>query len=47
MNQDRNEDMDGYRQGYQAGYDVGWELDFWGRFRRGIALRLEPAHDFR
>jgi NodT family efflux transporter outer membrane factor (OMF) lipoprotein len=21
---------------YQAGYDVGWELDFWGRFRRGI-----------
>lgn len=21
---------------YQAGYDIGWELDFWGRFRRGI-----------
>ena len=21
---------------YQASYDIGWELDFWGRFRRGI-----------
>ena len=21
---------------YQAGFDIGWELDFWGRFRRGI-----------
>jgi len=21
---------------YQLGFDVGWELDFWGRFRRGI-----------
>ena len=21
---------------YQAGWDTGWELDFWGRFRRGI-----------
>lgn len=21
---------------YQAGFDVGWELDFWGRFRRGL-----------
>jgi outer membrane protein TolC len=21
---------------YQAGVDVGWELDFWGRFARGI-----------
>jgi len=21
---------------YQAGFNVGWELDFWGRFRRGI-----------
>ena len=21
---------------YQAGFDLGWELDFWGRFRRGI-----------
>ncbi|HEX5939953.1 MAG TPA: TolC family protein [Dehalococcoidia bacterium] len=21
---------------YQASFDVGWELDFWGRFRRGI-----------
>jgi NodT family efflux transporter outer membrane factor (OMF) lipoprotein len=21
---------------YRAGFDVGWELDFWGRFRRGI-----------
>jgi NodT family efflux transporter outer membrane factor (OMF) lipoprotein len=21
---------------YQAGFDMGWELDFWGRFRRGI-----------
>jgi len=21
---------------YRAGFDLGWELDFWGRFRRGI-----------
>ena len=21
---------------YNAGFDVGWELDFWGRYRRGI-----------
>jgi NodT family efflux transporter outer membrane factor (OMF) lipoprotein len=21
---------------YQAGFDFGWELDFWGRFRRGV-----------
>lgn len=21
---------------YQAGFGIGWELDFWGRFRRGI-----------
>ena len=21
---------------YSAGFDIGWELDFWGRFRRGI-----------
>lgn len=21
---------------YQAGFNLGWELDFWGRFRRGI-----------
>jgi NodT family efflux transporter outer membrane factor (OMF) lipoprotein len=21
---------------YQAGFSLGWELDFWGRFRRGI-----------
>lgn len=21
---------------YQTGFDLGWELDFWGRFRRGI-----------
>ena len=21
---------------YQAGFNIGWELDFWGRFRRGI-----------
>lgn len=21
---------------YQASFDMGWELDFWGRFRRGI-----------
>ncbi len=21
---------------YQTSYDIGWELDFWGRFRRGI-----------
>ena len=21
---------------YQAGFNVGWELDFWGRFQRGI-----------
>ena len=23
-------------ESYQAGFDMGWELDFWGRFRRGI-----------
>lgn len=23
---------------YQAGFNVGWELDFWGRFQRGIEL---------
>lgn len=22
--------------GYQTGFNIGWELDFWGRFRRGI-----------
>ena len=22
--------------GYQAGFNLGWELDFWGKFRRGI-----------
>ncbi|MCP3866829.1 MAG: efflux transporter outer membrane subunit [Gammaproteobacteria bacterium] len=22
--------------GYQAGFNLGWELDFWGRFKRGI-----------
>ncbi len=22
--------------GYQAGFNLGWELDFWGRFQRGI-----------
>ena len=22
--------------GYQAGFNIGWELDFWGRFKRGI-----------
>ena len=22
--------------GYQAGFNIGWELDFWGRFQRGI-----------
>ena len=21
---------------YNVGFDVGWELDFWGRFQRGI-----------
>lgn len=21
---------------YQAGFDIGWELDFWGRFQRGV-----------
>lgn len=21
---------------YQAGFSIGWEIDFWGRFRRGI-----------
>jgi len=26
---------DTYRN-YQAGFDAAWELDFWGRFRRGI-----------
>jgi NodT family efflux transporter outer membrane factor (OMF) lipoprotein len=23
-------------ESYQASFDMGWELDFWGRFRRGI-----------
>jgi NodT family efflux transporter outer membrane factor (OMF) lipoprotein len=23
-------------QNWEAGFNVGWELDFWGRFRRGI-----------
>lgn len=23
-------------ESYQAAFDIGWELDFWGRFRRGI-----------
>ena len=23
-------------ESYQAQFDIGWELDFWGRFRRGI-----------
>jgi NodT family efflux transporter outer membrane factor (OMF) lipoprotein len=22
--------------GYQAGFDAAWELDFWGKFRRGV-----------
>ena len=22
--------------GYQVGFNIGWELDFWGRFKRGI-----------
>jgi len=22
--------------GYQVGFNIGWELDFWGRFQRGI-----------
>lgn len=29
-------DRDQSFTGYRAGLDVGWELDFWGRFRRGI-----------
>ena len=27
---------DGEFTTYQAGFDAAWELDFWGRFRRGI-----------
>lgn len=27
---------DGSQSHYQAGFNIGWELDFWGRFRRGI-----------
>ena len=30
INIDRNFDI------YQAGFDAAWELDFWGKFRRGI-----------
>jgi NodT family efflux transporter outer membrane factor (OMF) lipoprotein len=28
---------------YQAGFDAAWELDFWGRFRRGIEA-AEASH---
>jgi NodT family efflux transporter outer membrane factor (OMF) lipoprotein len=28
--------IDGEYTAYQAGFDAAWELDFWGRFRRGI-----------
>jgi len=27
---------DQYYYNYQAGFDAAWELDFWGRFRRGV-----------
>ncbi|MEM8768509.1 MAG: efflux transporter outer membrane subunit [Pseudomonadota bacterium] len=29
-------DGDGGLTAYQGNFDLGWELDFWGRFRRGI-----------
>ena len=32
----RNAAQDLSFDSYQAGFDMGWELDFWGRFRRGI-----------
>jgi len=27
---------DSFFYNYQAGFDAAWELDFWGRFRRGV-----------
>ncbi len=27
---------DGSRTTFGAGFNIGWELDFWGRFRRGV-----------
>ena len=32
---DNSGDRSGFNS-YNAGFDVGWELDFWGRWRRGI-----------
>ncbi len=29
-------DIDEDMTTYQAGFNIGWELDFWGKFRRGI-----------
>ena len=29
-------DNDNSSTAYQAGFDIGWELDFWGRFQRGV-----------
>ncbi len=31
-----NRQLDSSFMDYQAGFDVAWEMDFWGRFRRGI-----------
>lgn len=31
-----NDDADQSFNNYEASFDLGWELDFWGRFRRGI-----------
>lgn len=35
IEQDRNVGASGFNQ-WSGGLTVGWELDFWGRFRRGI-----------
>ncbi len=32
---DNSGDRSGFNS-YNAGFDIGWELDFWGRWRRGI-----------
>jgi NodT family efflux transporter outer membrane factor (OMF) lipoprotein len=34
--QERSEGPDSTFTAYGAGLDIGWELDFWGKFRRGI-----------
>ena len=31
-----NQQADSNFKNYQAGFDAAWEMDFWGRFRRGI-----------